>query len=54
MDILDTVVAFVFPEFDAKQSEFQEKQKAIDALMDSLRAHVQRLEWKRKDESLKA
>jgi hypothetical protein len=52
MDILDTVATFIFPEFDAKQSEFQEKQKAIDSLMDALSAHVQRLEWKRRDEYL--
>lgn len=52
MDILDTIATFVFPEFDANQSEFQQQQKAIDTLMDELRAHVQRLEWKRRDESL--
>jgi hypothetical protein len=51
MDILDTVATFVFPEIDAKQSEFQEQQKAIAALMDELRAHVQRLEWRRRNES---
>ncbi len=53
MDILDTVATFLFPEFDAKQNEFQEKQKLIDTLMEALRAHVQRLEWKRRDNLLR-
>lgn len=50
MDIIDTVMKFIFPEFDTTETQFQAKQKAIDSLMDALREHVQRLEWKRDDD----
>jgi hypothetical protein len=47
MDIIDTVTAFIFPEFDTNQSEFQTIQQSIDELMDALAAHIQRLQWNR-------
>jgi hypothetical protein len=52
MDIIETVTAFIFPEFDANRPEFKAIQQSIDGVMDALAAHIQRLEWNRQQTNL--